>query len=259
MRRWTHGNARINFGFCKGDDNFGGRKRKELDDFLKSLGKQMTLVMYRMEDTERIRFKLREDRRREVREKAENEEAREKEQLERLARNKRWRERKAGTEELDEEDKVLTEAEQRKKKNMEWRLRREGSESSTSGSAACPPGQHSALLAALLAELRCAVCRRELAPPATIEQCGGGHSVCSACTEALKVCPSCETEFIGLNTTLMAVAEVVFPELPDPTSSNASIDFTTLKMDEKLAEQDEEESVDFTEEGLASLANIDDI
>ena len=74
----------------------------------------------------------------------------------------------------------------------------------------------------------------------------------------------------------MAVAEVVFPELPDPTSSNASIDFTTLKMDEKLAEQvryyysfetvmidfilqDEEESVDFTEEGLASLANIDDI
>merc|ERR1712130_995891 len=70
MRRWAHGNARINFGFCKGDDNFGGRKRKELDDFLKSLGKQMTLTMYRMEDTERVRFKLREDRRREVREKA---------------------------------------------------------------------------------------------------------------------------------------------------------------------------------------------
>ena len=61
----------INFGFCKGDDNFGGRKRKELDDFLKSLGKQMTLKMYRMEDTERVRMKLREDRRREVREKAE--------------------------------------------------------------------------------------------------------------------------------------------------------------------------------------------
>ena len=37
----------LNFGFCKGDDNFGGRKRKELDDFLKSLGKQMNLVMYR--------------------------------------------------------------------------------------------------------------------------------------------------------------------------------------------------------------------
>ena len=37
----------LGFGFCKGDDNFGGRKRKELDDFLKSLGKQMNLVMYR--------------------------------------------------------------------------------------------------------------------------------------------------------------------------------------------------------------------
>ena len=31
----------------------------------------MTLTMYRMEDTERVRMKLREDRRREVREKAE--------------------------------------------------------------------------------------------------------------------------------------------------------------------------------------------
>ena len=89
MRRLAPGNSRVrrqvwfehngitslplqtNFGFCKGDDNFGGRKRKELDDFLKSLGKQMTLKMYRLEDTERVRMKLREDRRREVRERAE--------------------------------------------------------------------------------------------------------------------------------------------------------------------------------------------
>eukprot|EP00091_Calanus_sinicus_P023525 TRINITY_DN7993_c0_g1_i1.p1 TRINITY_DN7993_c0_g1~~TRINITY_DN7993_c0_g1_i1.p1 ORF type:complete len:130 (+),score=46.81 TRINITY_DN7993_c0_g1_i1:138-527(+) len=78
MRRFAHGNARINFGFCKGDDNFGGRKRKELDDFLKSLGKQMNLVMYRMQDTERVRTKLREDRRQELRTKAEREEEREK-------------------------------------------------------------------------------------------------------------------------------------------------------------------------------------
>ena len=42
-----------------------------MDDFLKSLGKQMTLKMYRLEDTERVRMKLREDRRREVRERAE--------------------------------------------------------------------------------------------------------------------------------------------------------------------------------------------
>ena len=67
MRRFAHGNPRvntpsifnlkvkhgvilqINFGWCKGDDNFGGRQRKELDDFTKSLGKQMNLVMYRMQ------------------------------------------------------------------------------------------------------------------------------------------------------------------------------------------------------------------
>ena len=46
----------IGFGFCKGDDNFGGQRRKELDDFTKSLGKQMNLVLKRMEDTERIRW-----------------------------------------------------------------------------------------------------------------------------------------------------------------------------------------------------------
>ena len=64
----------INFGWCKGDDNFGGRQRKELDDFTKSLGKQMTLVMYRMQDTENVRMRLREEGRRRVREKFEKEE-----------------------------------------------------------------------------------------------------------------------------------------------------------------------------------------
>ena len=68
----------INFGFCKGDDNFGGRQRKELDDFTKSLGKQMTLVMYRMQDTENVRMRLREEGRRRLREKFEKEEAEDK-------------------------------------------------------------------------------------------------------------------------------------------------------------------------------------
>ena len=35
----------LGFGFCKGDDNFGGGRRKELDDFTLSLGKQMNLVL----------------------------------------------------------------------------------------------------------------------------------------------------------------------------------------------------------------------
>ena len=38
-------NLQLGFGFCKGDDNFGGGRRKELDDFTLSLGKQMNLVL----------------------------------------------------------------------------------------------------------------------------------------------------------------------------------------------------------------------
>ena len=49
----------IGFGFCKGDDNFGGGRRKELDDHTKSLGKQMNLVMLRMEQTRKIRMRQR--------------------------------------------------------------------------------------------------------------------------------------------------------------------------------------------------------
>ena len=54
----------------------------------------MTLTMYRMEDTERVRMKIREDRRREVREKAEREEEMEKIKEERLEKNRKWREKK---------------------------------------------------------------------------------------------------------------------------------------------------------------------
>merc|ERR1719318_1540079 len=127
MRRWDHGNGRINFGFCKGDDNFGGRKRKELDDFTKSLGKQMNLVLYRMEDTERVRYQLRERRRQEMREKAAREEEKEKKQVERMERNRKWRERKNGEEKLGSiaEERILDEKEERKQKNIEWRKRKE--------------------------------------------------------------------------------------------------------------------------------------
>ena len=59
-------------------------QRKELDDFTKSLGKQMTLVMYRMQDTENVRMRLREESRRRVREKFEKEEAEEKAKVIRL-------------------------------------------------------------------------------------------------------------------------------------------------------------------------------
>ena len=67
--------------------------------------------MYRMEDTERIRTKLREDRRRAVREKAEMEELKEKSQMERIEQNKKWREKKFGHEKIEYiyEDTMLDE------------------------------------------------------------------------------------------------------------------------------------------------------
>ena len=178
----------INFGFCKGDDNFGGRKRKELDDFLKSLGKQMTLTMYRMEDTERVRFKLREDRRREVREKAEKEEEMEKLKEERLERNRRWRERKFGSEKLSIADNTdLSENELRKLKNKEWREKRvQGS--SITASSVCPPDisnkdPETRLEHLILAELMCPYCQDEMGPPTLIYQCSNGHNLCQNCKQ----------------------------------------------------------------------------
>ena len=84
----------IGFGFCKGDDNFGGQRRKELDDFTKSLGKQMNLVMKRMEETKKIRMRLRERQLEEIERKYRKKELEGKLQLERISRNQEWRERK---------------------------------------------------------------------------------------------------------------------------------------------------------------------
>ena len=53
----------------------------------------MTLKMYRMEDTERVRMKLREDRRKEVRDKFDREEELEKMREERMMKNKKLKKR----------------------------------------------------------------------------------------------------------------------------------------------------------------------
>ena len=97
----------------------------------------MNLLMYRMEDTERLRSKMRERRRQEVFEKAEMEEEKEKNVFARVERNRRWRARKEGrlaevpeeSEEDDKEESEKDDKEQRRVKNMEWRRRR-----STAGS-----------------------------------------------------------------------------------------------------------------------------
>ena len=43
----------------------------------------------------------------------------------------------------------------------------------------------------------CPVCVADLAPPAAITQCRGGHLACGACTSRLSVCPTCEGAWYG--------------------------------------------------------------
>ena len=149
---------------------------------MKSLGKSMNLVMYRMQDTERVRTKLREDRRQELRTKAEREEEREKAQMERLERNRKWREKKLGTENLEDipEEKVLDEKEERRLKNKEWREKRENKgkcEENTQEKV-----QEKQLLSSLiLPELHCQNCHELLAPPSIILQCEELHKTCQGC------------------------------------------------------------------------------
>ena len=144
----------------------------------------MNLVMYRMEDTERVRFKLRERRRQEIREKAAKEEEVEKKQMERIERNRKWRDRKLGKESTigDEDSKVTDEREERKMKNKEWREKRENSKDSgfNSDKKVTPS---TSLEMQLLLELECPYCQAEMCPPTRIYQCAEGHNLCQSCRE----------------------------------------------------------------------------
>jgi len=260
MRRWAHGNPRINFGWCKGDDNFGGRQRKELDDFTKSLGKQMNLVMYRMQDTENVRMKLREESRRRVREKFEKEEREEKLKEERIERNKKWRQKREGAEKLDEDDeKELDDNEKRKLKNKEWRLKRESPEGSVDEKE--KESKTVRLVDVVMVQLQCVSCLQEMCPPLTIEQCAGGHNVCGRCTsqeqEDTKKCPLCSEDFVGLNTALMKVAGIVFGDKYN--LGGCGEDLESLDITLKPSEEDEEESIDFKESNLESLKAVTDL
>lgn len=208
MRRWSHGNTRIGFGFCKGDDNYGGVKRKELDDFLKSLGKTYNLVLYRMQDTENLRSRLRERRRNEERSKAAMEEEREKAGEGRLERNKRWRLRKEAPassassscsfkelEEIQEEEKLSRrrepserrqdEKEARREKNREWRMKRRQGEDDSGEKTAESKGPR---LGELLQEVLACSCSKGLGTTT----CTAGHFMCEGCSK--EVCPQCEGE-----------------------------------------------------------------
>ena len=65
-----------------------------MDDFTKSMGKQMNLVIKRMEETKKVRMRLREKQVVEEEERFRRREVDEKIQLERISRNKQWRQKK---------------------------------------------------------------------------------------------------------------------------------------------------------------------
>lgn len=225
MRRWSHSNTRIGFGFCKGDDNYGGVKRKELDDFLKSLGKTYNLVLYRMQDTENLRSRLRERRRNEERSKAAMLEEREKAGEGRLERNKRWRQRKEAPppsssasssssfkelEDIQEEEKLSRrrepserrqdEKEARREKNREWRKKRSRGEEDSEQKM---PEIKGPRLGELLQEVLACSCNKGLGTT----NCAEGHFLCEKCTN--EVCPVCEGQ-VGLqHTTLHQIAILV--------------------------------------------------
>jgi len=151
IREYSSGNGRIGFGFSKGDDNFGGQRRKELDDFTKSLGKQMNLVMMRMEETKKIRMKMRHKTAMEEEDKFRRKEMEKKNQIERIEKNKEWRDKKKreyGDMELSDEGSIAS------RKCIEWMVR---------------------------SELKCSSCQQDMSPPLKIYQCGEGHSVCQQC------------------------------------------------------------------------------
>ena len=129
-----------------------------MDDFNKSLGKQMNLVLKRMEMTERVRSKLREKRREEA---------------------------------LIEEDKMSYKKQiefDRIEKNREWRQRKisEGTVSNgfehlrqTLGDS--PVGGAVCLEWMVRSELLCSSCHLSMCPPSKIYQCAECHNLCQDC------------------------------------------------------------------------------
>ena len=143
----------------------------------------MNLVLYRMEDTERIRFKLREKRRQEIREKAAKDEENEKERMDRMERNRKWRDRKLGRESFESllEEKTQDEREERRIKNKEWRERRVHLK--TRENEERKENLSQSLEQEILPELECPYCQVEMRPPTKIYQCQEGHNLCQHCKE----------------------------------------------------------------------------
>ena len=129
-----------------------------MDDFTKSLGKQMNLVLKRMEMTERVRSKLREQRRQEAL--LEEEKMANKKQMEfdRIEKNREWRQKKMSEGTIsngcDQLRLALGDTPLGGEKCLEWMVR---------------------------SELLCNSCHQEMAPPVKIYQCAACHNICQHC------------------------------------------------------------------------------
>ena len=113
----------------------------------------MNLVMMHMEETKRIRMKMRQKTMNEAEDKFRKKEMERKLQVERIEKNKEWRDRKrcenGDTEHfLSEEGSTVT------RKCIEWMVR---------------------------LELKCFSCQQDMSPPLKIYQCEEGHNVCQQC------------------------------------------------------------------------------
>jgi len=253
MRRWSHGNARINFSFSKGDDNYGGIQRKELDDFCKSLGKQMNLVLYRMEDTENLRSRLRERRRTEERKKATEKEKREVFRYQQMERNKRRREAKERDysslssiregegeerESTREERRALSKAEsdleERRMKNRKWREAKQGK-------AELLDEGPSSLFANLRPLLICQNCQG-VGEDGEVFKCEAEkHNLCRTCCnlseeDTLEVCPLCASPIMGRHSFFEKVLALVQHGPAAPEQETTSFSFIPSKVEQVFPE-----------------------
>ena len=125
------------------------------------------------------------------------------------------------------------------------------------------------LLAGLLSHLSCAACGLSLCHGGgggggggggRVWQCLDGHNVCWQCRDdqGLTLCPLCSQPFLGLNSALMSVAQVIvggrykYGEEETDLTASSSMDFT-LRAPE---EEELEDSLDFAEPALDSLVEV---
>ena len=185
-----------------------------MDDFTKSLGKQMNLVLKRMEMTERVRTKLRDQRRQEALMEEEKMKNKKQMEFERIEKNREWRQKKIseGTVSNGFDDLRVT--------------------------LGCTPvGLGRCLEWMVRSELLCCSCQGEMFPPAKIYQCAECHNICQDCKYGLgiKTCPICTLCVMGRNIAAENMSAIVFSryiitgELKSITEERQSICGTEIR------------------------------